>query len=1138
MRVAILLLLCGVALATQGPDTLTARRERDADRWLAAFRAGDEPALTAFLERPEGGLFLVADVLFARHAARSVRKPEEPGAFLAAAESLARRAQGRPPTEGLLPLVQAWKALDASALAREVRVRARLARAVAGNDAREWGTVIEVAGAPDLLDGATGTAGVLLRFELATALRGKLRFDEAARVFREVARLARELRWPEARWEALEGAVLCDRDRGDFRETPATLEEQLTLCDPLGRSRGTILDMSGNAHFNLGQRQRALELHLEALREVEASGPRDARGRVLMNLGIDCCGLGQHGRGIAYFERALQEAEAGRGQTTPAVVLTNLGAAYTALGEHGRALEALARARQGFEKAGDRAALARVLVQLGLVYLNGERLSEALAVSERARVEKLAVADRLGAARALANQGVAHLKLGQYGPALERLEQALREFEALGNPEGMALTLSNLAGVYGDLGREDRELELHEKALRAKETLGDRASLAVSLMNLGFVHGKRGRPREAIRFLEKALREAEASGSPQRAQALQLLGLCHGDLEAFETAEVFHKQALRAAQELGDRAGVARCLQGLAFNHEKQGEHARALELHQRAARETAALGNPFLTAECHLTIAHGHLRLGEPEAALEEARQAVELRRRIEHGLGEEEATGLVGRWRDAAEVGVLASLALASRSPGEAERGLSTALWFVESGRARLLAERLLHREAFLASQLPAELAGARVAARARVRDAQARLGRGSADPAEARRELDAAYRALEEAGTRMEREARRATQVIRSRPPELADLRQTLPEQARFLLYHVNSEKVIVLVLGRETGTVVDLGPPAALLDRVERYLRLVSTRNDDRATVQALEEEERRQAAELYDALLGPFERHLRGSAHLVVSPDDLLSLLPFEVLLRRDGEVRERVLERWAVSYVPSATVHGILHQEARDLPRGEGLLAVGDPVFRVGVDQARDLRLRGLESLRPLPESGREVRAIAALFPDPGRRVLERERATIRGLVGELEKTEGRLAALHLACHGHVDTAHPRLTGLVLTGGDVLALDDVYRLRVLADLVVLSACDSGRGDHRRGEGMIGLVRGFFYAGAPRVVASDWLVDDDSTRALMVAFYSGMFRRGLAPGAALRAAKLELLRAGGPTSHPYHWAPFVLWGLWE
>jgi CHAT domain-containing protein len=191
--------------------------------------------------------------------------------------------------------------------------------------------------------------------------------------------------------------------------------------------------------------------------------------------------------------------------------------------------------------------------------------------------------------------------------------------------------------------------------------------------------------------------------------------------------------------------------------------------------------------------------------------------------------------------------------------------------------------------------------------------------------------------------------------------------------------------------------------------------------------------------------------------------------------------------------------------------------------------------LRGLEELAPLPGTRREVAGIAGLFPESQRTVLLGPEATAAGLEARLAD-RAPLRALHLACHGHIDTVRPRLSGLVLSDGAILSLDDVYRLHVPADLVVLSACETARGRFLHGEGVIGLVRGFFYAGAPRVVVSNWKVRDDSTTELMVAFYRHMIEGGLTPAEALRAARLGMLRGGADSAHPSHWSGFVLWGL--
>ncbi len=117
----------------------------------------------------------------------------------------------------------------------------------------------------------------------------------------------------------------------------------------------------------------------------------------------------------------------------------------------------------------------------------------------------------------------------------------------------------------------------------------------------------------------------------------------------------------------------------------------------------------------------------------------------------------------------------------------------------------------------------------------------------------------------------------------------------------------------------------------------------------------------------------------------------------------------------------------------------------------------------------------------------------------------------------------------------MLSGGEVLTADAIYRRAISSDLVVLSACETARGREARGEGVMGLVRGLFFAGTPRVVVSNWRVSDACTRDFMVRFYGNLVTRGLTPGASLREAKLALLHATGERAHPSSWAAFVLWG---
>jgi CHAT domain-containing protein len=223
-------------------------------------------------------------------------------------------------------------------------------------------------------------------------------------------------------------------------------------------------------------------------------------------------------------------------------------------------------------------------------------------------------------------------------------------------------------------------------------------------------------------------------------------------------------------------------------------------------------------------------------------------------------------------------------------------------------------------------------------------------------------------------------------------------------------------------------------------------------------------------------------------------------------------------------------------KEARDL----SLLAIGDPVFGEEEEEAEEPSDGGgpRGGLDPLPFTREEVETISQFF-DPSR---------VTVLLGQ-DARESRLTEpgfladydiIHFATHGLIDERRPERSKLALsfpkdpTEDGYLQASEIYRLDLGADLVVLSACETGLGRMVRGEGVLGLPRAFFYAGASSVVVSLWSVSDRSTSQLMAAFYQRMTSRRESPARALAGAKADL-RKGGEFTHPFYWSPFVLMG---
>jgi CHAT domain-containing protein len=327
------------------------------------------------------------------------------------------------------------------------------------------------------------------------------------------------------------------------------------------------------------------------------------------------------------------------------------------------------------------------------------------------------------------------------------------------------------------------------------------------------------------------------------------------------------------------------------------------------------------------------------------------------------------------------------------------------------------------------------------------------------------------------------------------------------------------------------------------------------------------------AQLSRMILAPAAAQLRGKRLLIVT-DGALAYVPFAILPTHEG--RPLIAEHEIVN-LPSASALALLRQQEQGRTQPPKAVAVlADPVFskddpRVAppppaVDSVATSRYArgkpedsfeadlpahllqrsvsdvGQLHLGRLPFTRLEAQAIAALASqDQHLEALDFQASRTTATSPDL----AQYRIVHFATHGLLDSRHPELSGLVLSLVDehgqpqngFLELEDIYNLSLAADLVVLSACETGLGKQVDGEGLVGLTRGFMYAGASRVMASLWRVDDEATAQLMQKFYQGVLKNGQTPAQALRTAQLWM-QSQSRWKQPYYWAGFVLQGEWK
>ncbi len=788
-------------------------------------------------------------------------------------------------------------------------------------------------------------------------------------------------------------------------------------------------------------------------------------------------------------------------------VLTNLGVLYKSLGESRKALDCNLRVLELDERLGDRAGVAIDLGNLGGLYQLLGDYAKALEYGQRALRLDEELGDAAGVASDLTLLAFVHTSLGQQARALNLGQRALEGYEKLGNPVGLATALGCLGGIYESLGDHARALEFHGRALAINERIHHGRGVATDLMNMGIVREALGEFQAALDLYVRALKIAEDLGNPVAvARCLLNISHLHGCRADYAQALAFGERALKAHQELGDRLCVPADLAIIALAHEGLGRDALALEFRVRALDGARATGSLVAIVPCLCGMAWVHRAAGRPREAISWARQAVEALSAVVRGLAEEHGASARSRYSSVFDVGAAAAATL-----GDADQ----ALFFLESGRAGALLESLKSRGAV--TLLPPQLAEAEAAARARQASAAETLRRatqhGDAEAERiARTAVDEAQRALFDVISRIQREAKAAADVAYPKADSTEAIRGRLQAGEALVLYGLPGESfwsAIAVVVTAKEARVVSLASTAGVQSAC------VALKTADEASDVGA------QAVALRKLVIDPLQLDTK-ITRLFVSPDGALSYVPFTLLAPE--------LE---IVYVPSGTTYGVLLADASK--KGQGILAIGDPDY--GARPAPDLIAaaevhRGAMNLVPLPATGAEAKVL-------GTTVLLGKGATEQGLREALAKN-ARWRAVHLACHGLVDPDRPMLSSLALTpGGDddgFLTVLDVFRMKMPADLAVLSACETGKGRVYRAEGIVGLTRAFMYAGAPRVLVSSWKVDDAATLALMTRFYAA-WNAGLPAVRALREAQ-QVVAAQEAWRHPKFWAAWSLWGLPE
>jgi CHAT domain-containing protein len=948
-----------------------------------------------------------------------------------------------------------------------------------------------------------------------------------------------------------------------------------------------LIEQGGAQSFRLAQGKNE-----EALPRWREIGDRFVEAQTLDNLGFLLWLLGAPAKAIEHYNQALAIRREIKDSYGEGESLNNIAVAYSALGKKEQALEYYKLALPLRRAGGDAAAEAATLGNIGLIHSHLGDMQKAKEYCQQSLRLWRAAGRREGEASALIGLGTIYGYTAETQQALDYLHQALRISREIKDRRGEAFALYNIGKLQGWLGEREKALDVFAQALDLFRAIADRNSEAMTLNSLGALEASSGARRKAFDCYELALSIWRATGNRYgEAHALLNLGELPGESDKKQIALDHYNQALALFREVKHPRGEALALNGLGRLYASSEESRKALDYYRQALPLWRNIGDRSGEAATLANLARVERDLGD----LNEARRHIEPALDITEALRMKFASrqlraSYFGATQQHHELYIDVLMRLHRLRPSEGHD--VSALGASERARARGLLEMLAEASADISEGIDAALLERERSLQKRINasaEYQYRLlsERHTREQVEAaKRELDSLIDDSRQVEAKIRETSPRYAELKYPQPLGLPEIKRMLDPETLLLEYSLGEERSYLWAVTPTRVESFEL-PKRSEIEALARqsygWLAAGETGAQLRARLARPVAKTPEWADALSRILLSPVASRL-GKKRLVIVADGALQYIPFAAL---PSPVPDRtygthkayrinkpslLIADHEILSLPSASSLAALRRElAGRAPAPKIVAVIADPVFEESDER---IKKNGGNVSAPNDKQAERGGAEQEVF----RSVLEvsaadaqqrlqrlifsrREADEITEMAGAgmsfkaLDFKANRATALgpelsryriiHFATHGLLNSLHPELSGVVLSLVDedgrsqdgFLRLHDIYNLKLGADLVVLSACKTGLGKDIKGEGLVGLTRGFLYAGAPRVVASLWKVDDRATAELMKLFYQRMLRDGLRPAAALRRAQIDMQKQPRWAS-PFYWAGFTLQGEWK
>lgn len=845
---------------------------------------------------------------------------------------------------------------------------------------------------------------------------------------------------------------------------------------------------------------------------------------------------------IKYFNEAAQIRPRGGGK---AQSVTNLAIMHRLTGETDKALEYFTEALQLSHEIGDKQAEAIILNGMGNLHDGFGNKQEAISCYSEALKLSREIGSRLDEATSLHNIGSVFSAFGEADKAISFFTEALPIWDEVNDFHNKLVTLNQIGNTYMVVRDLDKALEFYFKVVEIASEKGQNKDKGIALSQIGYVFSLMDEKEKSLSYLQQGLE------------------LC-----------------VNSKYKFGESITLSR----LATIYSLLNEKDKALIYFNKALEIAKLIGDKKLEGDILFKLSSAYQRAGDLDSAVTQIKKAIDLSENLRANFSNQQLkTYYFVTTNNYYQLYVDLLMSLHEKEPTKGYD--AQALYIHELSRARTLLEVIKEGRVDIREGVDHQLVDQEQKLNTSITNKTENLFRllkkanySEEERAKLEKEIHQLDIELEQVQAKIREHSPRYSAIKQPNPLTLQEIQKEVLDNDTLLLeYSLGKESSYLWAVTKTSINSYKLPKKdviEALAIPLQKYYttsyHLENESEEFRKERLAKEEAFAKSANKFSNLILEPVAS-LLGKKRLLVVTDGVLSYTPFAGLPKPGtektaGEIYPLVVDHEIVT-APSASTVAVLRKEFTNRkPATNSVFVLADPIFtsddqRLAINGKKTENLavnvsnktkqpnislsRGVlerSNLDRLNFSAQEAKTISEIFADEKPKMVLGVKADLEAVTSS-EISQYR--NIHLSTHGFINNIQPEMSGLVLSLFDddgkekngYLTANYIFNLKLNAELVVLSACQSGFGREIRGEGILGLTRGFLYAGAERVMFTLWNVNDQSTSVLMTKFYTAMKKEKLTPAAALRQAQISMWKDKKWTS-PYYWAAFQLVGEWQ